>query len=461
MNYIQIFRGKKLLNKLYISIPSFIANILFSIYGIFKILEYKYIGKFYLPVLRSIENKSKKEIESIQEKKLRKILFHAHSNSPYYKEYINKSVIANFKVSDLPNLPLLCKDNLISYYSSIISKDYKNYKPVKQSTGGTTGTTANFLIDKKQYFWKEAEVLLHWEHHGYHPGRERSIMYRAGVFFPKGSVIPKKPWRIDYARKLLYLSSYYSSDKFYYQYYLKIKDWNPSFMHVLPSAGYLFANFLIENNLKINLKTVFTASEKLFPIQKITLSKAFNCDVVDHYGHGEPGIYAAGQCEEGNYHICDSNTIVEELDDGSIVETNLNNYSMPFIRYKVGDHINGKSNNNCRCGLTTSFLTNIDGRSSEILYTADKRIISSIGFDQIFKDNNIRLGQIIQYNYDSLDINLIPNHEYNHTNASSILYELQLRVGVETVINLHIVDDIPLAENGKFRMVISNIQQGS
>ena len=457
MNLVQILRSNKFLNKLYISLPGFLPNLFFTIFGFFKLLEYRYLSVFYLNYLRKVENKTKLEIESIQEHKLCTLLKHAYDNTHYYNKCLNKDIIKNFKISDLHKLPILSKDDLISNYSQIISKNFKKYKPVKQSTGGTTGTSANFLIDKKQYFWKEAEVLLYWERNGYYPGKEKAVMYRGGVFFPKDAVITKQPWRIDYARKLLYFSSYYSTDSNYYQYYLKICQWKPKFMHVYPSACYLFALFLIRNNLTVNLQKVFTASEKLYTYQKVAIQKAFNCKVVDHYGHGEPGIYAAGQCKHGNYHICDTNTIVEELADGTIIETNLNNYSMPFIRYKVGDFIRGKSNNICKCGSNVSYFNSIDGRSSEIIYTRDKRKISSIGFDQIFKNNNIRLGQIVQNTYESIDLNLVINKDFNHLNKKSILHELHLRIGVETSVNINIVEDIPLAPNGKYTMVVSNI----
>ena len=439
--------------------PDYLCNILYTLYGIIKILEYKHINNRYLPFLRYVDSSDKTTIKDLQTEKLRKILIHAADHSQFYKSELSKYDLNTFKIKDLPKLDILSKDKLIHNYKDITSVNFHKYKPVRQSSGGTTGTTANFLVDKKQYLWKEAEVLLHWERHGFKPGEKKTVMYRAGVFYPKDATIPAKPWRIDYARKFLYLSSYYSSDDYFYAYYKRIHEWNPIYMHVLPSAGFLFADFLNKNKLTLAFDKVFTASEKLYSYQRNSLEKAFQCKVIDHYGHGEPGVYSAGQCKFGNYHICDSNTIVEVLDDGSIVETCLNNFSMPFIRYKVGDLISNRSNSMCRCGLATSFFGDVEGRDSEVIYTADNRVISSIGFDQIFKDNNIKLGQIVQYDHISLDIYIVPGPEFTKKNRQSLINELQLRVGMQTKINFELVSDIPLADNGKYRMVISKINK--
>jgi phenylacetate-CoA ligase len=460
MNSAQKYRNNRLAKTLYKYTPKFINEVIFSLFGFIKYFEYLELKKTHLSELKKNERLERFQIKEIQEKKLRKIIIHAYKNTEYYKILIDDSAINpyNFTLKDLNKLPVLTKEILLENKDRLIASNHEDYSHVGQSSGGTTGTTINFLMDKENYLFKEAEVLLFWERHGYIPRKTKGVMYRAGVLFSDDGKVPKKPWRIDYGRNLLYLSSYYSSDEYYQKYYLKLKKWKPEFMHVLPSAGYLFANYLNENNLSINFKKVFTASEMLYPSHKEAMEKAFNCKVVEHYGHGEPGIYAAGECEYKNFHLCETNTIVEQGLDGSIIETSLNNFSMPFIRYKVGDRIKKIDEENCKCGLTSSYITGIIGRDSEVIYTGDGRKISSIGFDQIFKDNNIKMGQIVQEEKGVLHLNIVPQTTFNSNNKESLLTELKSRVGKKTVVIFNKVENIKIAKSGKYNLIISKLK---
>ena len=460
MNSAQKYRNNKLAKTLYKYTPKFINDIIFSLFGLIKYFEYLRLKKTYLLELMNSENFDRNQIINIQNKKLKKIIIHAYENTQYYKEVINRCNINpyEFSLNDLNKLPVLTKELLLSNKNKLIASNHEIYNSVSQSSGGTTGTTINFLMDKENYLFKEAEALLHWERHGYIPRKTKAVMYRAGILFSDGVNIPNKPWRNDYARNLLYISSYYSSDKYYQKYYLKLKKWNPEFMHVLPSAGYLFANYLNENSLNLNFRKIFTASEMLYPSHREAMEKAFNCKVVDHYGHGEPGVYAAGECKKGNYHICETNTIFERDIDNSIIETSLNNFSMPFIRYKVGDKIKKVDEGNCSCGLTSQYITGIVGRESEVIYTGDGRKISSIGFDQIFKDNNILMGQIVQKIKGELELNIVPSKTFDFNNKKKLLKELESRVGRKTLINFNKVDVIAKAKSGKYNLIVSKIK---
>lgn len=460
MNIAQKHINNKFINIIYKCTPKLLNDIIFSGYGSLKYLEYLRLRKTHLPRLKYYEQAGLSVIKNEQELKLRMLLKHAYNNTKYYRKLFNENLInvENFSMNDLKKIPVLTKDILLEEKEGLIANNYQDYMPVPQSSGGTTGRTIDFLMDKENYLHKEAEVLLHWERHGYKPRKSRLVMYRAGVLFSTNGNIQKKSWRMDYARKFLYLSSYYSSDEYFNKYYIKLKKWKPDFMHVLPSAGYLFASYLNRNNLFIELKKVFTASEMLYPSHKQEMEKAFRCDILDHYGHGEPGIYAAGECKFGNYHICDSNTIVERNKEGSIIETCLNNFSMPFVRYKVGDKISEISEGDCECGLKSTYIKGIVGRESEIIYTADGRIISSIGFDQVFKKNNIKMGQIVQEKKGELIVNIVPTSNFSVNNKESLLSELYDRVGNDTRVQFNQVNNIEMAKSGKYNLTLSKIK---
>lgn len=452
------YRNSKVVNFVYRITPPFIHNLIYSGYGFFKYKEFKKIEKN----LSEYDIEEKLTIDEIEKKqliKLKQLLMHANKNSEYYNKLFKKCEFDPKSIKslcELKKLPILDKNTFIDNYDLIKSKNIEEYFPLEMSSGGTTGTTLRFLMDKNTYIKKESQVIHYWKRHGYELGKANTIMYRAGVLLPKGAKIVK-PWRFDYSRKMLYLSSYYASEELYEQYYNLLKKWKPKYMHFLPSAVYLFAKYLNENNLKINLVKAFSASEMLLDIQKVEIEKAFSCKIIDHYGHIEPGNYVAGQCKNGNYHTYTNDVITEVLEDGSLIETSLVNYSMPFIRYKVGDLVDGLYNG-CECGINTPYFKKVNGRESSLVYSADNRTISTIGFDQIFRGNNIRLGQIIQKKKGELILKLVTEKSYSENDRENIVSKLHDRVGIETKIHIEYVDSIPKAKSGKYNLVISEIK---
>ena len=82
------------------------------------------------------------------------------------------------------------------------------------------------------------------------------------------------------------------------------------------------------------------------------------------------------------YHVCTSNVLVEidrtTLTDfdgqpaGRVLLTHLHSYATPFIRYDVGDI--ASLHKSCPCGHLGPTLSNIDGRSKQLLKHADGRL---------------------------------------------------------------------------------------
>lgn len=459
------FRHRKhvWIERIYQASPAFIHDLIFSGYGLLKLFEAKKLYRKRVPQLEAFERQPISSISNYQKSKLLKLLKYANEYSPYYHEQFRK-IGVDFEADHLDaeailkSLPVLTKADIIAHYDFIASTQRESIASMPHSSGGTTGTTLNFLLDQGCYLDREAEVLAYWKRHGYTVGKEKTIMFRAGVLVPKDRPI-KRPWRHDYGRNLLYLSSYYASPQFFDEYIQKLKVWKPKFMHALPSAAYLFACHILDRKETIPLEKVFSASEMLYPEQKKVLEQAFQCKVVDHYGHCEPGNYAAGQCNLDRYHIAASHVYTEVTEVGDILETALNNFSMPFLRYKVGDKSSGLKSSGCECGLNTPYLESIQGRDSEIIYTGDGRTVSSIGFDQIFRSNDIVLGQIIQEVVGELILKIVPMVSFSSASEQRLLGALRDRVGNDTTIKLIKTDAIESSASGKFRMVISRVNK--
>lgn len=453
-----MYQSNKYIQLLYRHSPKLVHDFMYSVHGLIKLRQHSMIKRKYLDIIRNVEKIPLENIREMQLKKVKHLINHAYNNVPYYYKLFKKISLEPKDIKSLEDLkliPTLKKIDVIKNYKELIANNSKEFSPITMSTGGTTGTSLNFLMDKENYTFREAEILHHWEQNGYRYDMEKTVIFRADVLVPHGRSI-KKPWRYDFPRKSYHFSAYYTSENIMEEYYMIMKKWRPRYMQALPSTAYIYSKFMNKKGYFINLEKVFTSSEILYDSYREEIEKAFKCKIIDHYGHGEPGTYVAGQCKNGNYHIPSANVYFEVTNEGSIIETSLNNYSMPFIRYEIGDKIDNL-HYNCTCGRNTPYFKKIYGRVSDIIYTPDGRIITGIGFDQVFKGTNILGGQIIQSEINSIDINVIPQESYSKKDENKLIEKLQERLGLEIKIKINIVDKIELTPGGKSKLVISEI----
>lgn len=439
----------KFLNRIYKGDSIFFQSLLYSLYGIFKLIQWIKLYIFYVPkLIKAEENFQAQDYLN----KVTRIWKYAQNNTKYYDPNL-------LKRTNKPNLSLKAKSHLLTK-SQLINKNrlvnsinLKSYHPIRMYSGGTTGASAGFYIDDAALKFREAEVLLHWKRNGFKAGFQKAIFYRAGVFVNADSK-SKSPYRYDLARKILYLSSYYSSEETFEKYYEVMQSWKANFLLGLPSSIYLFALYLKQKSLKLNFKYVFSSSEQLYQYQEEIFNEVFNCKTIDHYGHCEPGNFCAGRCKYGNYHINPLTSFSEITSTGKLLETSLINRSQPFIRYEVGDQIEGLQIDGCECGRKGPYFKKVLGRESEIISLTDGRQISSIGFDQIFRGANVLEGQIRQSRKGLLEVLLVTSKNFNNDSLLSIKKKLIERIGTNQRYEIKLVNNIPRSKSGKFQMVV-------
>jgi phenylacetate-CoA ligase len=100
--------------------------------------------------------------------------------------------------------------------------------------------------------------------------------------------------------------------------------------------------------------------------------------VYDGYGCQEI-IGIAFQCrEQQGYHVVEPNLVIETDsfigDTKELVITDLWNYSWPLIRYKNGDLVSGEKKQ-CRCGCTWETISDIIGRTADLITTPEGGIL--------------------------------------------------------------------------------------
>ena len=172
-------------------------------------------------------------------------------------------------------------------------------------------------------------------------------------------------------------------------------------------------------------------------------------------------ITAASECEHGNLHlwpevghleIVEEGCVVKDGSQGDVVGTGLLNLDMPLIRYRVGDRARMPPDLGlCACGRTLPRLAGIDGRTDDVFYTPDGRVMGRVG--PVFSAPlNIIEAQAIQEEPDRVRIRFVPAPNWTPEDGRKMIVRVQERVGRMDVV-IEPVQMIPRGPNGKFRSV--------
>ena len=125
--------------------------------------------------------------------------------------------------------------------------------------------------------------------------------------------------------------------------------------------------------------------------------------------------------QTGEFHTCDDGLILEVLhegrpaepgEQGEVVATNLHAYSMPFIRYRLGD-VATRGDQSCACGQPFSTIRSIQGRMIDYFPLPDGRMIHPYQILSSFiggGDSWIRQYQLLQERRDRIVLRVLPVH---------------------------------------------------
>jgi len=313
------------------------------------------------------------------------LLLAVKRNNPYYGKLLSQTPDELIKADPLKvhsTLPLIDKQEINNHITEFY-KPYPGRKTQQKKTGGSTGSPFYYYVDKEHLSWFWAYIYFYWNRHsGYQPGDPfitiagnslrtskaaftESIYHRLqNNYFITGDIIDKDI-SVDHRKvsEAVMLYGYPSS-------IINMLAVKPGF----PS-------------LAKKIKAIFTTSEQLLPSVRSAIEEAFGLPVFDMYGANDGGILTCECSEHNGYHLntrnCYAETFVNEFGMSELLLTNLNSYGFPLIRYRVGD-LGKLETEPCNCGLYSPRITELKGRTRDVLKLKDGRTIHGSLFNKVF-----------------------------------------------------------------------------
>jgi phenylacetate-CoA ligase len=389
-----------------------------------------------------------------REDRLAFLLHRAATKIPYYREQWTdrrrRGDQASWEV--LANWPILTKDALRRNAPALVAEDCDRARMTCEHTSGTSG--------KPLDLWLSSPTIRAWYalfearcRRWYGLTRHDRWGILGGQLVAPVSQTAPPYWVWNAALNQLYLSVYHISPRTAAAYLDAIRAHKLRYLVGYPSALDALAE-AAGSSTELGIAAVITNAEPLLDYQRQNIERAFGCPVYETYGMSEI-VAAASECEHGAMHLWPEAGVLESV-DGNLVSTGLMNPDMPLIRYATGDRVSfGDERPNCACGRLLPLLAKIDGRSDDVLYTADGRRVGRL--DPIFKASlPIHEAQIVQEALDRVRVIYVPDAAFSPESAAELTRLIRDRMG-NIDVALEPVERVPRGANGKFRAVVCRL----
>ncbi|WP_217178706.1 phenylacetate--CoA ligase family protein [Methanofollis liminatans] len=398
------------------------------------------------------------------EQRLKNLLLHAYEHTRYYHTIFNQIDLiqdGNVDSSRISDIPILTKDIIRENYNDLLSDDYQTRKWYYNSSGGSTGEPLRLVQDHVYLKWGNATNYYYYKHilDIDEPNVKKILLWGSERDIFKGS-IGFKAKTINQLSNTKFLNSFRMTEQDIERYIHTINSFKPEIIRGYAGSLYTLCRYAEKKKLSLYApKIIVSAAETLSDNMRSTIESNFGTRVYNFYGSREVSNIA-GECKEGLMHLFMFWNYLELLDsqnrpvscgeEGKVVITNLFNYSMPLIRYEIGDTaILGPDV--CFCGNLLPTLKKIVGRVTDHFVLKDGTTIHGEYFTHLFYLKDwIEMFQVIQEDYKTIRILIVISSERNQKDQKDIESKIKLVMGSECKVIWDIVDDIPKTSSGKY-----------
>ena len=362
---------------------------------------------------RSFDSLSELELISHQEKQLKNQLLYAQKHISKYKGI---KINLNKKADEIiKSFPILTKDDLRSNPKSLQINNNQHVSRIYSS--GSTGVSTWVSMNKLDLMSIQSLSIHLWELCGYKLGNP---ILQTGIS-PKRSRLKKMK---DLFFGVQYVSAFTLSTNDLKKICSRLSKNNKYTLVGYPSSLNIIAEYIIENNINLKLKTVIGLGDKLFDHYKKNIQKAFGCKIHETYGSSE-GFQIGFQADLDYMYLYTPQVYLELLDDnnnpvkegeiGNVVVTRLENKHMPLIRYKLGDLAIMLPKDKYPPNRKFNFplIEKVIGRNTDVVILPDNRKLIVHSFTGIFEYiPEIKQFKIIQKNRKSMTVQFIPDDNF-------------------------------------------------
>ncbi|MHC1729920.1 MAG: phenylacetate--CoA ligase family protein [Syntrophobacteraceae bacterium] len=399
---------------------------------------------------------------------LTNILKHCVKHVRYYSRLLNgiSTRIESDPFEALSLLPILDKSIIKANFEEIKSNDLNSRKWFFNTSGGSTGEPVRLIQDKYHQEMTNAIAELFSTWAGFELGNPKILLWGSERDILEGKKSIKSSI-INTLSNTILLNAFLMTPEQMRAYIDVINTSQKTIIVAYAQAIYELATYA--NRKHINVKSpisIITSAGTLYPFMREKIEQIFKCPVYNRYGSREAGLIAAERPNFDGMLVPPWGTYVEVVDsngnklppgtEGDIVVTSLTNYSMPMLRYSIGDRGIAMANDPL---LGYQRIKKITGRTVDAFIRTDGTLIDGEFFTHLlyFRDYVDKF-QVVQNNYDEITYRIATTHgDRLREDSLEITDKTRKAMGYSCSVNFEIVDELLPSHSGKYRYTISLI----
>lgn len=402
---------------------------------------------------KKIRGYSEEERQCWQNVHLYQLVEYAYNNTKYYNRLLKQEGLLpeDIKsIDDLSKLPVLTKEIIKENLNDIISNNIATIPHKKSATGGSSGDPLIYYQDHRSWSMCNANNIINWERVGYNYGDKYIALGSTSIFVNNHTSFKHK---IYYSLKnKIGLNGINMSDNVCKEYINIIRKRKIRFLYGYASSIYLLAKYALLNNENLDIQTCFPTSEILKDYFRSTIINAFHCEILDCYGANDGGINAFDRT--GGFFEVGYNCIVriensDQKGPAPALLTDLFNFAMPLINYKLGDEIQIDESINVYYPYNGQIINKVLGRTSDIIQLENGNTLTGPGFTILFKDLPIEHYCIKKVGINTIECSIVKLSDFTQYHEDIIRTTFNKQMGKNTSIIIKYTTEIPLTKSGK------------
>ncbi|HNT34584.1 MAG TPA: phenylacetate--CoA ligase family protein, partial [bacterium] len=364
-------------------------------------------------------------------------------------------------------VPFLTKQIIREQGRALISEDCPRRGSYPNTSGGSTGEPVRFLQDARYKAHNWADVLLYNRVLGKELGmREVKLWGSERDILQGGTGWITQMGNFLYNRLLL--NSFLMTPDLMREYVSRINHFKPYSLWTYVESAFELARFVDREKLSlVPIPVTITTAGTLTESVREFIEKHLQTKVHNQYGSREVGPIACECPMRNGLHLFEWTILLETVDEkgqstepgkeGEIVVTLLSNYSMPLIRYRIGDR-GTLTERSCPCGRQTRLLETVSGRIVDHFRLSDETLVGGEYFTHLLYHRPwVQKFQFVQDRFDHVSVYLVVEQQPQPSELDEIRSKVQVVMGKQCEVTFQFVEEVPPTTSGKRRYTVCAI----
>ena len=409
-----------------------------------------------------------------------RLLRHAYQYVPYYRRILQECGVitrsGEVALDRWSEIPILTKDLIRDHFEELQSSDPKRdrRRPYTNTSGGSTGEPLELIQDKVYRDWNIANKIYFKTFVGQKLG-DREVR----LWGSERDVLEGREHLSVRMRNWLYnrreVNAFHFTDSAWKTFLDLLERWQPGLVEAYVEAADAAADYITSQGASFPApRAVITSAGTLYEPMRRGIEKTFRCPVLNRYGSREVGDMACSCAVQPGLHLSLFHHVFEVTDSdfrpmqpvgtGHVIVTPLHNYSMPLIRYQIGDLATtaGKSDSSCECGRTWPLLGAVRGREVSMFRTRAGTLVDGEYFTHLLYFRPwCRRFQVVQEDYDRIVFRVVLNAGLEKkflADQGDIRAAVRAAMGPDCVVEFEPVKAIDPLPSGKRIFCISKVK---